>query len=349
MIDAPRHILAHLPTPLEPLAAAALFGPAESPAGPLPTLWIKRDDCTGLAIGGNKTRKLEYLIGAARAASADTIVSFGALQSNHARQTAAACARAGLACELVLTDKVADRDPVYHRSGNLLLDEMLGARVHRVMPADFDAALAALRDALARAGRRVHEIPVGGSDATGALGYVRAAHELLEQLAGQGVRPDAIVCASASGGTHAGLLAGLAAAGCGDCRVIGVDVSNPLGPARDEFAATIGQLAAETLQRLGSRAEAGAVTLLDGALGAGYGQPFGPAVEASRRLAGSTGVLTDPVYSGKALYGLRLLLESGVWRGDEHIVFLHTGGTPALFAYPELFTGAANGASAAAP
>ena len=178
--DLPRVALAHLPTPLEPAPrlSAALGGPA---------IWFKRDDCTGLATGGNKTRKLEFLLAEARARGADTVLTFGALQSNHARQTAAACARLGLACELVLGRRVDYQGEAYEHAGNLLLDDLCGARVHQVAPADSAAFAEQLRARLGAAGHRVYVIPAGGSNATGALGYVACAAEtgklLLVQLA----------------------------------------------------------------------------------------------------------------------------------------------------------------------
>jgi L-cysteate sulfo-lyase len=205
---APRVALAQLPTPIEPLErlAVALGGGAE--------IWVKRDDCTGLALGGNKVRKLEYLVAEALAADADTLITTGGVQSNHARQTAAAAAKLGLACELVLPRLVAGRDPAYETSGNRLLDDWLGARVRIVeRGADVAPAVDAIEAEVAARGGSAFFIPAGGSTPTGCLGYARAALELADQIAaGAAPRPDAIVVAVSSGGTLAGLLAGLEAA-----------------------------------------------------------------------------------------------------------------------------------------
>ena len=213
----PRVSLAHLPTPLEPLPRLSqeLGGPA---------IWLKRDDCTGLATGGNKTRKLEFLMGEALARNADTILCFGALQSNHVRQTAAAAARLGLACHAILSDVVRYREPAYEVSGNLLLDELLGASVH-VVP-DTAGALAVAREVVAeleRQGRTHYSIPVGGSSAVGALGYVGCADELSQQAQELGIRISLVAHATSSAGTQAGLLAGFAALES-DVRVRGFNV-----------------------------------------------------------------------------------------------------------------------------
>jgi L-cysteate sulfo-lyase len=328
--------LAHLPTPLEPLPHRALgLAPVRADGAPLPRLWIKRDDCTGLAGGGNKTRKLEFLLGQARAEKADTVITFGALQSNHARQTAAACARLGLDCHLVLTDKVPGRAPEYFENGNLRLDRLLGARIHR-LEAGADAAgrAAEIEADIAAAGGRAMRIPVGGSNGTGALGYARAAEELHAQCTQLGFVPDYVVTATSSGGTQAGLIAGFRALGA-LTRVLGVNVSEPPGPAAAAYAETLLDLTTETLDRLGrdTAVTADDVLLWHEALGPGYGEPDAGTLTAVGRMARTTGILCDPVYSGKGLAGLRDWLQGADAAAAEDVVFLHTGGSTALFVY----------------
>ena len=217
--DFPRERFGHLPTPLEPLNGlrAALGDGA-------PRLLIKRDDCTGLGFGGNKTRKLEFLVGQAKAEGNDTLITFGALQSNHVRQTAAAAARAGLACEAILVEQVPYEGRAYTRSANLLLDGLFGANVTRV--ADNDGAGEALMKILGKLGeegRSALIIPPGGSTAIGALGYVACALELEAQCKDMGLTPTALIMATSTGGTQAGLIAGAAARGW-HCPIIGFDV-----------------------------------------------------------------------------------------------------------------------------
>jgi L-cysteate sulfo-lyase len=339
-IDAPRLALAHRPTPLEPLdpALLGLDGAA------LPRLWVKRDDCTGLAGGGNKTRKLEFLLGAARAAGAGSVLTFGALQSNHARQTAAACACAGLRCHLVLSDKVPGREAGYGATGNVFLDELLGATVHRLGPDDDVAAAADALEARLRAdGETCARVPVGGSDATGALGYADAAAELAAQCADRGFEPAWVVAATSSGGTQAGLLAGFRALGLRTA-VLGVNVSEAPGRAAEAFAAHVLELARATESRLGQAPTLAAedVHLWHGALGPGYGVPDAATLGTVRRLARRGGLLTDPVYSGKGATGLSQWLAApeatpAAPGADAHVVFVHTGGWPALFAYRDAF------------
>jgi D-cysteine desulfhydrase family pyridoxal phosphate-dependent enzyme len=330
----PRARLAHLPTPLQPLERL-------SEALGAPPILLKRDDCTGLATGGNKARKLEYLLGRALAEGATDIVTFGALQSNHARQTAAACAVLGLGCELVLVRQVAWPDPAYTTSGNLLLDGLLGATVHLVDDQAGAARVAAARrDALEGAGRTVGLIPPGGSDATGALGYVGCAAELHAQCIALGVEPGAIWLASSTTGTQAGLVVGLSALGA-SARVTGVDVyAGDAGAQR----AVLRRLVDETAALLDLHAPGDDALFVDANhVGGGYGIPDAPVLEAIALVARSEGVLLDPVYTGKAMAALIASARAGALPRDRPIVFLHTGGTTGLFAYPE-----ALGAGAAA-
>lgn len=321
-----RQPLAQLPTPLEPLAR--LGASADGPK-----LLVKRDDCTGLGLGGNKTRKLEFLLAEALERGADTVITTGGVQSNHVRQTAAAAARLGLGCELVLTRVVPWGGPDYELSGNIQLDRLFGARVH-LHDGDTDrvAAMETLAESLRRDGRTPYLIPTGGSNATGALGYAAAARELAAQAAAQGETFAAVVHACSSGGTQAGLAAGFAALDPA-VRVIGIDVdAHP-----SEVAAEVRHLAGEVWERL---ALPGAfpeekVILQDGYAGQAYGLPTDAMAEAVRRTARLEGLLLDPVYSGKAMAGLLGLIEAGAFDSADTVVFLHTGGTPALFPYRE--------------
>lgn len=317
----PRVALGHWPTPLERAdRLRAETGGAR--------IWLKRDDCSGLAFGGNKTRKLEFLLGAALADGATGVITFGALQSNHCRQTAAACNRVGLPCHLVLTTQVDRADVHYVGSGNRMIDDVLGARVHVV--ADNDAALAACTELL-EADPGLAVIGPGGSNAVGTLGYVAAAHELADQLRAADVAPAEVVVASSTGGTAAGLLLGLAMAAMPTpVRAVAVyaDGATTRG--------TIEHLVTETAARLG--VEPPSMDLLavdDSALGPGYGIETAASHEAIARLARTEGVLLDPVYTAKAF--ATLLAEPGA--ADTDVVFVHTGGQPGLFAYAAAFTG----------
>ena len=328
---APRLRLAHLPTPLEPLDAL------RNTLGVRARLWIKRDDCTGLATGGNKTRKLEFLMGEAQADGATAVMTFGALQSNHARQTAAAAARAGLACELVLTRRVRYDAPAYEGGGNMLLDRVLGARVHIVDSADEAAEVArARRAAIKAAGGRLYSIPAGGSNVTGALGYVSAAYELLAQFEHQqGKAPDVVVHASSSGGTQAGLVCGLLAAGA-PTRVLGINTYEPERRIQD---ARVTELSVALAARLGldTHRAAAAVAIDHDHVGEDYGLPTEAMRAAVELLARTEGVLLDPVYSGKGFAGLLTHLRSGTFDTVEHVVFVHTGGAVSLPVYAAEF------------
>lgn len=320
----PRLRFAHLPTPLEPMPALgkALGGPA---------LFIKRDDCTGLATGGNKTRKLEFLMGEALENGADLIITQGATQSNHARQTAAIAARAGLRCEILLEDRTGRQDLAYRESGNVLLDRLLGATV-RVVPGgtDMTAAMEEVARAHRTAGGKPYVIPGGGSNPVGALGYVDCAFETVSQANAMGLRIDHVVHATGSTGTQAGLVAGL----CG-CRsgipVLGISVRAP----REKQETNVFALAEATAEFAGM---AGAVRREDVVVnsdyvGEGYGLPTEGMMEAVALTARTEGLLLDPVYSGKAMAGLIDLIRRGRFRRDENVVFLHTGGSVGLFGY----------------
>ena len=319
---------AHLPTPLEPLPA--LSDALATASGGGPNLWVKRDDCTGLAGGGNKTRKLEYLLGDAMANDADTLVTQGAVQSNHVRQTAAVAAKFGMACEVILEERTGSRAVDYTQSGNVLLDELLGAKIRRV-PAgtDMNAELARTAAEVAARGGRPYVIPGGGSNIIGALGYVECALETVTQANELGLEIDRIITATGSAGTHAGLVAGLAVMGA-DIPVLGIGVRAP----KDVQEANVYKLARETAALLGheERVTRDMVVADCDYVGAGYGLIDQAVIDALSLAARTEGLLLDPVYSGKAMKGLIALSALGRFDG-ETVVFLHTGGAQGLFGY----------------
>ncbi|MFN3585154.1 D-cysteine desulfhydrase [Phenylobacterium sp.] len=319
---------AHLPTPLEPLPG--LTEALVTPDGGGPTLWIKRDDCTGLAGGGNKTRKLEFLLGDALANDADTLVTQGAVQSNHVRQTAAAAARFGLKCEVILEHRTGSEAHDYNRSGNVLLDELLGARIRHVPGGtDMNAALAEVAEEVAEAGGRPYVIPGGGSNVIGALGYAECAMELVAQANELGLEIDRIVTATGSAGTHAGLVAGLAVMGA-DIPVLGIGVRAP----QDVQEANVFNLAQGTAALLGheDRVRRDMVVADCDYVGEGYGLIDQGVIDALKLIARTDAILLDPVYTGKAMKGLIALSRAGAFDG-ETVVFLHTGGAQGLFGY----------------
>jgi D-cysteine desulfhydrase family pyridoxal phosphate-dependent enzyme len=302
--------LAQLPTPVEPLDRLSewLGGPR---------LLVKRDDQTGLALGGNKARKLEFLCAEALASGCDTLVTGGGRQSNHARMTAAAASRLGLDCHLALAG-----EPPSRATGNLLLDEVFGATLHFTGDRGYyetEAAITALAAKLAAEGRRPYAIPIGGASLTGARAYVEAAGELLGQLP----HLDWIVVADGSGGTHAGLLAGLG----DEARVLGVDVGT-----RPDLEAFVPAMAAEAAAASGRRPPRADPVIDHGRFGAGYGKPTPEALEAIRVTARLEGVLLDPVYTAKAMAGLIGWIREDRLGQAETVVFWHTGGAVALFA-----------------
>lgn len=302
-----------------------------------PVLWVKRDDQLGLAAGGNKTRKLEFLVADAIEQGADTLITTGAVQSNHCRLTLAAAVKEGLACRLVLEERVPGSYDE-NASGNNFLYRLLGAEKITVVPAgtDLAAAMQAEADALAQAGRKGYVIPGGGSNALGALGYVACAQETLAQAFELGLRIDHLVVASGSGGTHAGVVAGLTGANAG-IAVTGISV-------RAESAAQerkILDLARATVELVGSRHEVtpADVSVNDAYVGPGYSLPTDAMVEAVQLFARLEGILLDPVYTGKTAAGLIDLVRQGAFARDENVVFLHTGGSPALYVYQDVVLG----------
>lgn len=321
----------------------ALLGKPRFPLGQFPTpleeaprlserlgvrILIKRDDQTGLALGGNKVRKLEFLIGDAVAAGADVIVTTGGSQSNHARLAAAACRKAGLGCRLVL-----NRGPHNDVQGNLLLDLLLDASVQWVEsedPAEAVPAMDALAEDLRAQGHRPYVIPRGGSIPQGATGYASMVVELLQQLQTLDVSPTALYLATGSTGTHSGTLAGLTAAGV-PLPVQGISVSRPSSLQESK----VHELSSATLRHLGFDTDVPPerVQVDDRFRGPGYGYPTEGTLEAITIAARDEAVILDPVYTGKAMAGLIGRAREGEFGPDDVVVFLHTGGSPALFAY----------------
>ena len=302
-----------------------------------PEIWIKRDDQTGLTGGGNKTRKLEFLVADALAQGADTLITQGAVQSNHCRLTLAAAVREGLRCRLVLEQRVAGSYRA-DASGNNFLFDLLGVEALTVVDAgtDMTAAMDQIADELAGQGRRGYVIPGGGSNPLGALGYVACAEEILAQCFEMGLALDHVVCASGSAGTHAGLLVGLL--GCNaHLPLTGINVRRP----RAEQEGNVHALAERTAALLDLPAvPREAVTALDRWVGPGYSLPTDEMVEAVRLLARLEGVLLDPVYTGKAMAGLIGLVREGAYQPGERVLFVHTGGSPALYAYQDVLRSA---------
>lgn len=325
----PRVGLAALPTPLQPMPrlTAHLDGPR---------LWVKRDDLTAGALGGgNKLRKLDVLLAEALREGADTLVSGGVVQSNSQRQVASAAARLGLDCHLaVFHGRVAAPGPAYDEGGNALLVRLFGATLHAVpWTGDRHGAIAGLADALRMRGRRPYVVPYGASSGPGAAGYASAALEIADQSAAAGFEPAAIVHCTGSAGTQAGLAVG-AHACLPRTRVVGIDIDAE--PAR--VAADVRRLADAAATVLGvDRVPPEAIEVVAGHSGPGYGVAHAATHEAMRVAGRLEGLVLDPVYAGKGLAGLISLVRAGRWRRDDDVVFVHTGGEPALFAYPSPF------------
>ncbi len=318
-----RVALCHQPTPIEPMNRLS-----EHLGGP--NLFIKRDDCTGLATGGNKARKLEFLVGEALAANADMLVTQGAVQSNHVRQTAAAACRFGLKCHAVLERRVPRQDEIYEESGNVLLDKLFGTTFeYRPSGLDMNAETRTVTDRLRAEGHRPYFIPGGGSNATGALGYALCAQEIVNQCADTGLGFQWLVMGTGSSGTQAGLVAGLSLL-CSDLPVMGISVRQP----HQLQVSAVHRLASQTLQKLGGTTiPASRILVDDGYVGEGYGIPAESTLEAIRLTARTEGILLDPVYSGKGMAGLIGLVRRGFFKPSDNVLFLHTGGSSTLFAY----------------
>ncbi len=324
----PRIHLAHLPTPLEylPNLSQALGGP---------DIYIKRDDCTGLGTGGNKTRKLEFLMADAVENRADAVITHGAVQSNHARQTAAAAAKTGMDCSILLENRTGYTDRDYMESGNVFLDGLFGAEIaHFPRDTDMDGAMEDKAEELRSRGKTPYIIPGGGSNAIGALGYVNCAIETLTQANDMGLRIDHFVTATGSAGTQAGLVVGLEATNS-QIPLLGIGVRAP----KDQQEEKVYQLACATADHMGISGCVARDKVIANCdyVGSGYGLPTQSMVEAVTLMAHQEAILMDPVYSGKGLAGLIDLIRQGEYTKGQNLVFLHTGGSAGLFGYIEAF------------
>lgn len=324
----PRLHLAHLPTPLEPMPRLSKELGCE--------IWIKRDDCTGMSTGGNKTRKLEFLMAEAVEMGADMVMTQGATQTNHGRQTAAFAAKLGMGCHILLEDRTGYNNDNYNGNGNVLLDHLHGATTEKFpggtdMPAEMEKAA----DAERAKGKKVYVIPGGGSNPTGALGYVNCAFELVGQANDRGLVIDRVVHATGSSGTQAGLVTGMKAINSG-IPVLGIGTRAPQ-PKQEQM---VYDLACRTAEKLGCPGIVAREDVMANTdyVGEGYGLPTESGLEAIAMFAELEGILLDPVYSGKGAAGLIDLARKGEFEG-QRIVFLHTGGAVGLFGYDFAFRG----------
>ena len=320
-----RFNLAEFPTPIHYLETLtkAFNGP---------DIYMKRDDLISLGMGGNKVRKLEFLIGEAIERGKDTLITAGGIQSNHCCLTAAGACKAGLDCHLVLNGT-----PPEVSNGNLLLDKIFGAKVHFCDRKDRDARMSQVAEDLAQAGKKPYVIPVGGSNSTGAVGYVDAMLELGNQLDEMNLSPDAIVFATSSGGTQAGLALGARIIGFKG-RILGISIDQTkTGP--EPFPPILTQIANATAQRIGSdiRMTESDFTLNCDFLGAGYAMPGDLEFNAIRNLSLHEGILLGPVYTARAMGGLLDMIQKDIFTKDQTVLFWHTGGTPELFAWADHF------------
>lgn len=324
----PRRLrIARIPTPIEPLPrlSAEIGGP---------TLLMKRDDLTGMLLSGNKVRKLEFCLGEAKTLRADTIVTVGGVQSNHCRATAVCCARLGLHCHLVLRGSHAGAP-----DGNLLLDHLAGARVTHLDAEHYSTRrpeiIAGIMEEHQRAGRVPYYIPVGASNATGTWGYVHAFREIMAQAGRAGITIDHIVSATGSGGTTAGLIAGRTLLGVRKPEIWGVNICDDA----ELFTIEIRGILEEMNSKYGLRLTEPRtpIRILDGYVGGGYAVPHPPAMEAIRHLGKLEGHLLDPVYTGKAFYGMTRELAKGTYGRKGTVLFIHTGGLFGLFPQRDAF------------
>jgi L-cysteate sulfo-lyase len=319
----PRIGLASLPTPLEPMKrlTAHLGGPR---------LWVKREDATGLGFGGNKLRKLDYVLHEAIASKADVLVSGGVVQSNSQRQVAAAAAKLGMECHLaVYHGRLAPPTPEYETSGNALLNRLFGAHLHDVpWTGDRNAAIEQLVGRLRDQGRRPYFVPYGVSNPLGAIAYASTIVEIAEQSRALGIRPAAIVHCTGSAGTQAGLVVGASVAMPGT-RIIGIDIDAEPDRVRSDVIA----YARAAADLIGTPFDENAVEVVAGHAGPAYGVPHAATIEAIKLAGALEAMPVDPVYSGKGLAGLIALVREGRWQADTDVIFIHTGGAPALFAY----------------
>ena len=327
----PRRCYTPFATPLEPMPRFSAALAASCPGGRGPEVWIKRDDMLGLFPGGNKTRKLEFLVADALAQGADTLITCGAPQSNHCRITLAAAVREGLKCRFVIEERVANSFSE-SASGNHFLYRLMGVEALTVVPAGtpMAPAMQAVADELARAGRKGYIVPGGGSNALGGLGYVACAQELQQQCFDRGLRFDRVVVGSGSSGTHGGLLAGFMGNRI-HIPIVGVGVSRD--PADQEPLVLKEAQAVVDLLGAGFTVPPEAVRSVGGYWQPKYSVPNAPMVEAVQLLARTEGILLDPVYTGKIMAGLIGLARQGEFKPGERVLFLHTGGLPSVHAY----------------
>lgn len=322
----PRLHLAHLPTPLEPMKRLSKELGCE--------IWIKRDDCTGMSTGGNKTRKLEFLMAEAEAQGADMVMTQGATQTNHGRQTAAFAAKLGVDCHILLEDRTGYQDGNYNTNGNVLLDHLHGATTEK-FPGGHDmvSEMEKAAEKFRAEGRNVYVIPGGGSNPTGALGYVNAAFELLSQANDAALRIDRLVHATGSSGTQAGLVTGMCAMNS-LVPVLGIGTRAPQ-PKQEQM---VYDLACKTAEKLGCPGVVKREDVMANTdyVGEGYGLPTESGIEAIRMFAELEGILLDPCYSAKGAAGLIDLARKGEFK-DQRVVFLHTGGAAALGGYDFAF------------
>lgn len=324
----PRRFLAHLPTPLERLdrLTKELGGPE---------IWIKRDDCTGLSTGGNKTRKLEFLMAEAELQNAEIIITQGAIQSNHGRQTAAFAAKLGMQCHILLEDRTGSNNPNYNNNGNVLLDHLHGATTEkRASGSDLNVEIEIIAKELRAKGKKVYTIPGGGSNPTGALGYVNCAFELLSQVNDRGLKIDHIIHATGSAGTQAGLIVGLKAMNA-QIPLLGIGVRAP----KEVQEENVFKLACATAEKLGCVGIVKREDIIANTdyIGAGYGIPTESGLEAIKMFAELESILLDPVYSAKGAAGFIDLIRKGHFKKGERVIFIHTGGSAALFGYDNIF------------
>ena len=333
----PRRRYTPFVTPVEPMPRFSAALAASCPGGKGPEVWIKRDDMLGLFPGGNKTRKLEFLVADALAQGADTLITCGAPQSNHCRITLAAAAREGLQCQFVIEERVPGS---YHpqASGNHFMFRLMGVETITVVPAgaDIDSAMQRLAADLAAKGRKGYIIPGGGSNAIGGLGYVACAQEMQEQFFDKGLRFDSVLVGSGSSGTHGGLVAGFVGNRI-DIPIIGVGVSRD--PAQQEPLVLKEAQAVADLLSLQLQIPREAVRSVGGFWQPKYSVPNARMIEAVQMLARTEGIPLDPVYTGKIMAGLVGLARSGELAPGERVLFIHTGGLPSLHAYESVVLG----------
>lgn len=324
----PRNRYTQFPTPIEKASrfSASLKGP---------TVFIKRDDLLGLTEGGNKTRKLEFLIADAQASGADTIITAGGIQSNHCRLTLAACVKENLKCILILEENIEAQYDT-QTNGNFLLFQLLGTESIKIVPNGTDVyeEMEKTASEMKKDGRKPYVIPVGGSNVTGILGYASCAEEISEQSTELGVQFDYVICTSGSGGMHAGLITGFQ--GMNDnTKVIGINISR----GKELQEELVYQLTRDTAAHIGidKMISREAVTCFDEYVGPGYALPTREMVQAVKRLARTEAILLDPVYTGKTMAGLIDLIQKDFFKASDNILFIHSGGTPAIYAYSPIF------------